>query len=126
MSMPPPDPNHRWQPPYGPPPPPSSGSSTGVVVALAFAGLALYSVVNVIVGFFVFFAAAMGSNGSNILPVAVGTAVLALVGLGAGIALVIIRQPWTRGLGLGLMIGWALWSILSAGICTGLNPGLYA
>jgi hypothetical protein len=25
-----------------------------------------------------------------------------------------------------LMIGWALTSIITAGYCTGLNPGLYA
>jgi hypothetical protein len=28
-------------------------------------------------------------------------------------------------MGLGLMIGWALWSITTAGFCTGINPGLY-
>ncbi|MGI5285031.1 hypothetical protein ACQEVF_17075 [Nonomuraea polychroma] len=95
-----------------------------MVVALAFAGLALYSVLNVIVGFFIF-AAAMDSSGPHTAYVAAGAAVLALIGLGGGIGLVLIRQSWTRGLGLGLMIGWALWSILSAGICTGLNPSLY-
>ncbi len=26
---------------------------------------------------------------------------------------------------MGLMIGWALTSILTAGICTGLNPAMY-
>ncbi|MGP3961275.1 hypothetical protein ACTWPT_35285 [Nonomuraea sp. 3N208] len=123
---PPQNPDHPWQPPYGPPPPPpSSGASTGLVIGLAFAGLALYSAFNIIVGF-VIFAAAMDSSGPHTRYVAAGAAVLALVGLGAGIGLLIIRRPWARGLGLGLMIGWALWSILSAGICTGLNPSLYA
>ncbi|MBN6058328.1 hypothetical protein JYK22_40790, partial [Nonomuraea sp. RK-328] len=51
--------------------------------------------------------------------------VLALVGLGGGAVLLALRRPWTTGLGLGLMIGWALWSILSAGYCTGINPGMY-
>jgi hypothetical protein len=37
-----------------------------------------------------------------------------------------MRKPWSQGLGMGLMIGWALVSIVSAGFCTGLNPGLYA
>ncbi|MFG1708421.1 hypothetical protein ACFLIM_34980 [Nonomuraea sp. M3C6] len=90
-----------------------------------FAGLALYSVVNSVIGFFIFFAA-LDNNGANTPYVIAGTAVLALIGLGVGIGLNLIRKPWSRGLGLGLMIGWALWSILSAGFCTGLNPGLYA
>ncbi|TMR09296.1 hypothetical protein ETD86_44120 [Nonomuraea turkmeniaca] len=68
----------------------------------------------------------MDSNGANTPYVVAGAAVLILVGLGVGIGLLIIRKSWTRGLGLGLMIGWALWSVLSAGICTGLNPSLYA
>ncbi|MGN9837701.1 hypothetical protein ACTMTI_06240 [Nonomuraea sp. H19] len=88
------------------------------------AGLALYSVINAIVGFFIF-VAAMDANGAGTAYVAVGAAVLVLIGLGAGIGLLFIRQSWSKGLGLGLMIGWALWSILSAGLCTGLNPGLY-
>ncbi|GGO77948.1 hypothetical protein [Nonomuraea cavernae] len=58
--------------------------------------------------------------------VGVGAAVLALIGLGTGAGLLFVRKPWATGAGLGLMIGWALWSIVSAGYCTGLNPGLYA
>ncbi|MFI9593593.1 hypothetical protein [Nonomuraea sp. NPDC052265] len=51
---------------------------------------------------------------------------LALLGLGLGITLVVLRKQWSFGLGLGLMIGWSLASIVSAGYCTGLNPGMYA
>ncbi|MEV0382794.1 hypothetical protein [Nonomuraea sp. NPDC050643] len=120
------------QPPYGqqypppppPPPPPSSGNSAGVLVGLLFAGLALYSVLNTVIGFFIF-VAAMGQSGDSTPYVIAGAAVLALIGLGVGIGLCFVRRAWTRGLGLGLMMGWALWSILSAGLCTGLNPGLY-
>ncbi|MGP4094279.1 hypothetical protein [Nonomuraea sp. KM90] len=90
---------------------------------MLFAGLAIYSTLNVVVGFFIFFAA-MGEDGTAFMIV--GTVLLALSGLGAGIGLCFVRKPWARGLGLGLMIGWALWSILSAGFCTGINPGLYA
>lgn len=59
--------------------------------------------------------------------VAIGVAAgfLAVAGLGAGIVLVVLRKPVALGLGLGLMIGWALASIVSAGYCTGLNPGMY-
>jgi hypothetical protein len=88
------------------------------------AGLTLYSVVNTVVGFFVF-VASLNADSTTTPYVAVGAVVLALAGLGAGAGLIFIRKPWSKGLGLGLMIGWALWSILSAGICTGLNPSLY-
>ncbi|MEV4567266.1 hypothetical protein AB0K12_26170 [Nonomuraea sp. NPDC049419] len=107
-----------------PPPPPTSTNTTGVVVAFFFAGLAVYSVLNALIGFFVFFAAISAQGSSNPYVIA-GTVVLAAVGLVAGIGLCFVRKPWARGTGLGLMIGWALWSILSAGFCTGLNPGLY-
>ncbi|TMR90754.1 hypothetical protein EJK15_53660 [Nonomuraea basaltis] len=87
--------------------------------------MALYSVLNTVIGFFIF-VVAMDSRTGATLYVAIGAAVLALIGLGGGVGLLCIRRPWTKGLGLGLLIGWALWSILSAGLCTGLNPSLYA
>ncbi|SEG76745.1 hypothetical protein SAMN05444920_104412 [Nonomuraea solani] len=93
-------------------------------MGLLFAGIALYSVLNTVIGFFTF-VAATGQTGNTTPFVIVGTALLALIGLGAGIGLLFVKQPWARGLGLGLMMGWALWSILSAGLCTGLNPALY-
>ncbi|MEU8251971.1 hypothetical protein [Nonomuraea sp. NPDC048916] len=75
-------------------------------------------------GFMVFVIAA-DSGASSTPVIAVGAVVLALIGLGAGAGLLFVRKPWATGAGLGLMIGWALWSIVSAGYCTGLNPGLY-
>ncbi|MDR8407793.1 hypothetical protein MTP10_03460 [Nonomuraea sp. 3-1Str] len=124
---PPPDgPHQQGPPPYGawpPPPRPPREGSPGLVIGLAFAGAALYSLVNVVLGLLMFFAA-MGRNGGT--PwMAVGAVALALVGLGAGAGLLFVRRPWATGLGLGLMIGWALWSMVSAGYCTGLNPSLY-
>ncbi|WP_433436255.1 hypothetical protein [Nonomuraea sp. CA-141351] len=108
-----------WVPPSQVPP-----ASTGVLIALMFAGLAIYSVLNVVIGVLV--VVGMGSDDANATPYLIaGTVVLALIGLGAGIGLLFVRRPWTKGIGLGLMIGWALWSIVSAGYCTGLNPGLY-
>ncbi|WP_346102249.1 hypothetical protein [Nonomuraea maheshkhaliensis] len=67
----------------------------------------------------------MSTPASSTPYLAIGAIALALAGLGAGIGLCFVRKTWSRGLGLGLMIGWALWSILSAGFCTGINPGLY-
>ncbi|MEV0613663.1 hypothetical protein AB0I81_10105 [Nonomuraea sp. NPDC050404] len=92
---------------------------------MLFAGLAIYSVLNTVIGFFTFITA-LDADGSATPYFIVGAVLLALAGLGAGIGLCFVRRPWARGLGLGLMIGWALWSILSAGLCTGLNPSLYA
>lgn len=93
---------------------------------MAFAGIAIYSVVNSVLGFIVFFAALGPAGSEQAMPMLIaGTVTLVVVGLVAGIGLVLIRRPWTRGLGMGLMMGWALWSIFTAGLCTGLNPALY-
>ncbi|WP_188188796.1 hypothetical protein [Nonomuraea sp. SYSU D8015] len=108
-----------------PPPPPSGAGSAGLLIGLMFVGLIVYSVLNTVIFFFILFAS-MGAESAGNIYVAAGTTVLALIGLGVGGGLLFMRRPWTKGLGLGLMIGWALWSILSAGICTGLNPELYA
>jgi hypothetical protein len=54
-----------------------------------------------------------------------GTIGLALFAFGVGGVLVALRKPWAMGLGLGLMIGWALTSIFTVGICTGINPSIY-
>ncbi|MEO3874010.1 hypothetical protein ABGB18_34820 [Nonomuraea sp. B12E4] len=95
-----------------------------MLIGSMFAGLALYSLVNIVIGFFLFIVI-LDNSGTKAPYFAAGGVVLALVGLGAGIGLHFIRKAWARGLGLGLMIGWALWSILSAGFFTGLNPSLY-
>lgn len=82
-----------------------------------------YSIVNGIMAFFMFFAAMSGGGNTFVLIAAIA---LGVFGLGGGIALICVRRPWTKGLGLGLMIGWALWSLLTAGMCTGLNPSAYS
>jgi hypothetical protein len=112
------------------PPPPPSDNSTGVAVAMVFAGIGVYSAVNTVLGFFIFFAAlsqgnTSGGSANSVALVGVGAAILVIVGLVAGIGLLFVRKPWATGMGLGLMIGWALWSITTAGFCTGINPGLY-
>ncbi|MEU8150077.1 hypothetical protein [Nonomuraea sp. NPDC048901] len=90
-----------------------------MIVGLAFAGAFGYWILNVIVGLIVV-------SMSSTVAIGVAAGLLAVVGIGAGIVLVVLRRPWALGLGLGLMIGWALASIVSAGYCTGLNPGMYA
>ena len=102
-----------------PPQPPQRPRQTGLIVGLAFVGVFGYILVNVVVGF-----AALATESS--VGVGVGAAFLAVFAIGFGLVLVFMRKPWSQGLGMGLMIGWALVSIASAGLCTGLNPGLYA
>ncbi|MBB6346403.1 hypothetical protein AB0C18_11680 [Nonomuraea muscovyensis] len=95
-------------------------------MALAFVGVTVYSVLNIVLGFVVLVMATSNSNDTiNTGILVAGALVLALVGLGAGAGLLFVRRPWATGLGLGLMLGWALWSIVSAGYCTGLNPTMY-
>lgn len=113
-------------PPYPPYPPgwqpPRRPNSTGEVVGLAFAGIGLFIAANVAIAFV---AAILSSGGSDVwLALAAGA--LALFAFGGGIALVLLRRPWAKGLGLGLMIGWALMTVITAGFCTGVNPALYS
>lgn len=91
---------------------------------MLFAGMFAYSIVNVVLGFFLLLGA-MDSSGANNALMISGAVLLAVIGLGGGLGFGLVRKPWSRGLGLGLAIGWAVWSMLSAGICTGLNPTLY-
>ena len=113
---PPPPPPPGWYPP--PPPPPNN---TGTVVGLAVVGVVAFSAVNLLVGLVVLAVAA--EHGGAV--VGVGAVILALIAFGGGAGLIALRRPWTKGLGIGLMIGWALLSITSVGFCTGLNPEMY-
>ena len=114
--QPPPPPPPGWHPP--PPPPPNN---TGTVVGLAVVGVVAFSAVNLLVGLVVLAVAA--EHGGAV--VGVGAVILALIAFGGGACLIALRRPWTKGLGIGLMIGWALLSITSVGFCTGLNPEMY-
>jgi hypothetical protein len=92
------------------------------VIGLAVVGVFLFGGINLVLGFIVLIAAS-GSNSSA--TVGVGAGVLALIAFGGGAGLIALRKPWTKGLGIGLMIGWALLSITTVGFCTGLNPEMY-
>ena len=113
----PPPPGPYGYPPSGPPP-----RGPRVSVGMAFLGVFVYFGFNLLVGFGVLGMA--NSNGHG--AVVAGAALLALVGLGGGAALLFgTPNPTVKGLGLGLMIGWAFLSIVSVGFCTGLNPEMY-
>lgn len=122
MSTPPPGPPY---PPYPPPGewPPPPGRSGGDVLGGVAVGAALYVAINVVLGPVVLFGL------GNLIPpgaaFATGAVLLGVIAFGGGAALIARRKPWPKGMGLGLMIGWALTSILTVGICTGLNPMLY-
>jgi len=93
------------------------------VIATAFAGVVLMGLINVGVALLVLI---IGAEAESSIVVGFGAAALALIAFAGGFWLVSLRRDWTKGLGLGLMIGWALISVISAGYCTGLNPELYA
>ena len=112
----PPPPPPGWYPP--PPPPPNN---TGTVVGLAVVGVLLFGAINLVVGLVVI---VLASDYRGAV-VGVGAVILALIAFGGGAGLIALRRPWTKGLGIGLMIGWALLSITSVGFCTGLNPEMY-
>ncbi|MFG1680710.1 hypothetical protein ACGFNP_11115 [Nonomuraea sp. NPDC049269] len=113
----------------GPPPGekpkrPPTGKSIALIIGLAFAGLVAYSIVNAILGILIFIST-LDQNGPNHPIIISCTIFLALLGLGAGAGLQFLHKPWATGLGLGFLIGWVLWTILSAGIVTGVSPDLY-
>ncbi|MBF6359153.1 hypothetical protein IU447_03425 [Nocardia farcinica] len=119
MTQPPPPP-----PSVGPPPP---GSGNGLVVAgFAVLGAFVYICANAVLGFMVFLLVSErpGTTGEIILGVATAAGVLTVF-VGGGL-LIRTRNAVAKGLGLGLMIGWALVTICTVGLCTGVNPDLYA
>lgn len=125
-----------YPPPQGYPPPPPGYWPPGqydarramppatprISVGMAFLGAFLYFVINVVVGFAL--VAMSGSIGRGGL--AAGAVGLALIAFGGGAALLATSNASAKGLGLGLMIGWAFLSVVSVGFCTGLNPQLYS
>lgn len=65
----------------------------------------------------------------SLLSLAVELPVIAAVVLGGlalvGAGLLFVPRWVVRGVGMGLLIGWAVMSVVTAGLCTGLNPSLY-
>jgi hypothetical protein len=127
-----PPPGDAYYPPYGtyppygaypPYPPARKQSSAGVIVGLTAVGACTYFAVNLVAGLLVLMLAAGQAKSSGVI--AAGTVGLALFAFGGGGVLLAMRKPWAKGLGLGLMIGWALTSICTVGFCTGINPSIY-
>ena len=127
MTTPPQPPPGGWAPyeSYGPDPyqPPRKQSSAGLIVGLAVAGAFGYFAVNFVVALLVLMLS--GSSSSSAAVIVAGTIGLAPFAFGGGGVLLAVRRPWAKGLGLGLMIGWALTSICTVGFCTGINPSIY-
>ena len=107
--------------PYGAPPPrPPSRISVG----MAFAGSAVYFVINFVVAMAVLAGAdSVTSSGTGLIVF--GAIALIVIAFGGGAGLLAVRSPYAKGLGLGLMIGWALTSLFTVGFCTGINPTMY-
>lgn len=102
-------------PPYPPYPPSQPPKPTGLVVGMAAVGALTYPPIC-----FVALIAALVSGSE---PVFFGTIFgLSLFGLVGGAGLVATRRPWAKGLGIGLMIGWAL-AALTFGSCVALLSG---
>ncbi|WP_051027073.1 hypothetical protein [Nocardia higoensis] len=136
MNNPPPPPDPGQGPPEQPAPyrdqpyqpygePPAAPKQGGVVAGFAVAGAALFIVVNAVFGFIVFVGVANGGNSYRVI-LGLAAAFGALAAFGGGTLLILVRKPVAKGLGMGLMIGWALVTICTAGFCTGVNPNLYS
>jgi hypothetical protein len=92
---------------------------------MVFAGSGLYFAINLFVGLALITVAGSTSQGGN--AVLAGAAVLlVLIAFAGGAALLASSNRYAKGLGLGLMIGWALTSLFTVGFCTGINPAMYA
>jgi len=124
MTEPPPPPSNQ-----GPPPPNPAPKQGGIIAGYAVAGASLFIVVNAVFGFLVLSVAANVENpgrDSSQAIVGLAAAFCALAAFAGGAALISLGKPAAKGLGLGLMIGWALVSICTVGFCTGINPNLYS
>ena len=125
---PPPQPGYPYYP--GPPPPgypyypPPPQPASRIAIGMVFAGSGLYFAINLFVALAVL--AVAGSAGQNGNAMLAGAAVLlVLIAFAGGAGLLASRNRYAKGLGLGLMIGWALTSLLTVGFCTGINPAMY-
>ncbi len=88
-------------------------------------GTVLYFAINFVLAWVFIFIASANSLSSNVV-FATGAVVFAVIAFGGGALLLRLTGPTGKGLGLGLMIGWALTSLFTVGICTAINPSLYS
>lgn len=120
-------------PPAGYPPPPAGYPYGGppkpeprISIAMVILGPFIYAGINFVIALMAIMTAGsrVEPNQSNTV-LGFGAVLLALIAFGGGAALLRSRNPNARGLGVGLMVGWALMSLFTAGFCTGINPELY-
>ena len=93
---------------------------------MVFVGAPVYVAVNIAIGFAAFIVAGSTTNQKGAWVFGITALVLAFVAFGAGGGMLAAPSRNAKGFGLGLMVGWALTSIFTVGICTGLNPELYS
>ncbi|MCV7361292.1 hypothetical protein H7K19_06985 [Mycolicibacterium neworleansense] len=88
----------------------------------------IYAPLNLLIGFIAFMGAGAADSAGGSANVVLGGAalLLAAIAFGGGTLMLLSKNPTAKGLGIGLMVGWALVSLFTAGFCTGLNPELYA
>lgn len=115
------------QPPE-PPEPPGERQTYGrpwVAFLTALLGIVMFVVVNALL-FALPIDVWLRSGSNNHVGLIVAAVILLLVALAGTLLAVRATSYFVKGLGIGLVIGWALVSIVSGGYCTGLNPGLYS
>jgi hypothetical protein len=92
---------------------------------MVFLGPFLYAGINFVVALMAVMTAGGAEHHDSNKIMVFAAVLLALIAFGGGAALLSSRSPNARGLGIGLMVGWALMSLFTAGFCTGINPELY-
>lgn len=104
---------------YAPPPPPRK-----ISIGMVFVGAPIYILINSALGLAAVVVSGSSADSANVI-LGGAAVMLALIAFGGGAALLAVRNPHAKGVGLGLMIGWALTSLVTVGFCTGINPALY-
>ncbi|MEU9805231.1 hypothetical protein [Mycobacterium sp. NPDC050853] len=108
--------------------PPPEQPKSGVSGAMMFAGALSFIFGNAVFGFLaLMIGGSLADRHHTGFEVVSGFVAVMGILVAFGVGTVLIRKGGRdkRGWGVGLMVGWALVSMLTVGICTGLNPMLY-
>lgn len=119
----PPPPLPSYPPGY-PSPPPRPSNDAGTVIGFVFVGITVSVFLNILVMIaalaLVGADSTTGNDGTQFLWISGVLSVVVAFGGGGG--LIALKKAWTKGMGIGLMIGWALMSIL-VGFCVSILQG---